>query len=210
MTIFPEIWAQFAQSSKTMGLQHGVLDKWHRNRNRYAIWVLRVDSPQVKAWLKQCQQQLIDWIEPVNEPHITVWVSGFPTTAPKHDDDVLIDDLERAAKELKNGPPIRVRLGRFNSFQTSAFIEIEDHLSHIAACRKQLKTHPEIRFENYVPHITLGNYHDALPVEPIRNTLRGLEPMTAELRFDSIDWVELDAQGDRQHLHLIKQVKRRR
>ena len=209
MRLYPNVWSEFIRSAQTLSLEEGVLEEWHKGRTAYALWILRIESKSTISELRNLQESLAKWIDPVTEFHITTWVSGFPSSSLQYNDDVLERDLQKATKRVGEGSTISVKLGHINSFQTSAFVEVEDHRGHIHAIRKQLNTHKEIRFAPFIPHITLGNYTDKYDTPLIKSEIERLEPPFAELYFNSVEWVEFSPQGCRKTLKCIKRIHRR-
>ena len=208
MRLYPNIWSKFVKESHTLCLEEGVLEDWHKGRAAYALWILRIESDTTVSALRSLQKPLAKWIDPVKEFHITLWVSGFLNSSLQYNDDVLVDDLNTAAEKVAVGPQPSVKIGHINSFQTSVFVEVEDHKGHINAIREQLNTHKEIRFGPFVPHITLGNYTDMHNTSLIQTQIERLPPLIEELHFNSVEWVEFSPAGCRKTLRCIKRIHR--
>jgi len=190
-----ETWKRFAELKRVFGPTAGVREQWHRGRSSYAVWVLRVSHPAIDARVSQLAAALGAAIRPIpqRDLHVTLFVSGFPTETPSHDDDVAWSVL-RAQRELFFAP-LRIAVGGSSSFATAAFLEVVDVDGGLADVRAQLAGEGrELRFSPYVPHLTVGTYAQTAPAAPVRSILerwRGESPVL--LTISAVELVVFDA-----------------
>jgi 2'-5' RNA ligase len=139
---------------------------WHLGRSRYSLWALPVECPAVLARLQAARQLLGDWLHPsgVRQAHITLFVCGFPCTLPRHDDDIALEQLDsqRRAIEALRMTPFELRIGGLDSFASAAFLSVQDD-GQLDQLRQTLaRFAPEVRQAEYVPHLTVGLYRQAV------------------------------------------------
>lgn len=200
---FEDVWRRFVVAATTLGPTPGVRERWHRGRDRYAVWVLRIRSDSVLERLSRVATALEGSIEPVpaEHAHVTVFVAGFPTPENAvHEDDVSDAQLERQVRALRQAAfaAPRLEVGSANAFLTCAMLEVHDPDGSLARLRAHLEAEaPEVRFAAYLPHVTVGRFIDDRPPSPIARRLSGLrnlEPL--EIRPEAIELVELDSRHD--------------
>jgi hypothetical protein len=115
---FDAVWERFCSEPLTLGPSEDVREAWHRGRDRYAVWLLRVEHADVCRRVTQIAESLapIASAVPANQHHITLFVAGFPRRASAHvqarpagveqrvaevlDDDVELELLEEQAKSV--------------------------------------------------------------------------------------------------------------
>ncbi|MDG9924643.1 MULTISPECIES: 2'-5' RNA ligase family protein [unclassified Pseudomonas] len=139
---------------------------WHLGRQRYSLWALAVECPAVLARMQAARQLLGDWLHPpgVRQAHITLFVCGFPCTVPRYDDDIALErlDAQRRAIQALRMAPLELRIGGLDSFASAAFLSVQEdgQLDQLRQALAQLA--PEVRQAEYVPHITVGLYRQAV------------------------------------------------
>lgn len=194
-------WRRFLAGPRTLGPTPGAREAWHRGRPRYAVWLLRVETPAVRARLDEAAELLAPHgLRPVGEPHVTLFVAGFPTTEPVADDDVAEATLhaQRAALTGARAPTLVV--GGLNAFLSCAFLEVRAPLGGLLRpLRAQAR---EVRFAPLVPHVTVGTFTDSRPTGPIAAAItpRRVWPPIV-VRPESVELVELDPEGRDERLH---------
>lgn len=171
-------WQTFLKASHTLGPDPGVRARWHGPRQRYAVWALPVRAPQALARVAKLQAALAGHIDPVplDQLHITVWVGGFVDGDGRRDDDLdggVRADLDRLVSAWER--PIRLELGGASSFLSCPFLEVHTLGSELQALREEMKSiHPnELRFSDFVPHLTLGTYTATEATPPLVHALQG-------------------------------------
>ena len=140
--------------------------QWHRGRPRYALWSIPVDCPAVLQRLHEARRLLGDWLHPVQgrQAHISLFVCGFPCAEPCHDDDIGIAVLQSQLSALAglNAAPFELQIGGLDSFASAAFLSVQEdgQLDRLRQTLAQLA--PEVRQAEYVPHLTVGLYRQAV------------------------------------------------
>lgn len=183
----------------TLGLDPGAREGWHRGRSRYAVWALRVSEPEVQARAAEVAAAIGPplRVQPASELHITVFVAGFPTEDPRHDDDVAWSILhaQRQVLVLAMDRTPRLKLGGANGFLSCPFLEVYDADGDLACLRAALEPHsPEVRFGPYLPHVTVGLLPEPVPTATLVRRLvpfRGLPLL--DLAPEAVELVEFDA-----------------
>ncbi len=192
--------SRFRAREHTQGETPGVREAWHRGRKRYAVWIVRVEEACVAERALQVARALERFIvpQPRSDLHVTVWVAGFPTHAPEHDDDIAEAVLSAQAEALSKVERFSLRVTGASSFYSVPYLAVEADRGLLDEIRTRLAAHGrEQRFEGYVPHVTLGRYRGSLPTAPIAEVLQGLFELPAlELPVAALEWVELDAQRE--------------
>lgn len=149
---------------------------WHRGRTRYGLWMLTIDDPAIHQRWQSAHRHLTDYLLPApqRQPHISLFVCGFPGTQRQWDDDFPHADLaqQKARLQAARLPPFELRIGGLDSFASAAFLQVQDPQDRLAGLRSALACIPEIRFAPFVPHLTVGLYARSLPVSSIRSRLQ--------------------------------------
>jgi 2'-5' RNA ligase len=158
------------------------------------VWLLRLDVAEVRARLDAVAEAVAPWIARVREPHVTVFVAGFPCGTARWDDDVTEAALAAQGEALAS-TRVRLRIGPANAFASCVVLEVEDADGSLADVRARLgRGVREVRFAPYQPHVTVGLFRDSVPTGPIASALvphRSMEPF--ELEVDAVELVEIDA-----------------
>lgn len=181
----------------TLGPEPGIRARWHRGRERYAVWLARLEDPRLRPRLRAAREALRPWIRPIpyRDLHVTLWVAGFPALNPTFNDDVPEAALAHQAARLRRLPAFDVEVLDLRSFASAAYLAVRDLDGGIAELRAALAgTHREQRFGPYAPHVTVGAYTRNWPADPIEaamEPLRGLAPL--RLRVRAIERVDLNA-----------------
>lgn len=178
----PPTWNELDEREHALGPSPGVRERWRRGRQRYAVWGLRVLDPAVTARLRAAQRALAPWIHPVAEPHLTLWVAGFPARRPRWDDDIawaLLRAQRRALLCAGLGRPGRglptLTVGGLGAFASCAVLGVQDPAGWLGAARAALATvGGEQRFAPYRPHLTVGLWTQSWPTAPLRAAITPL------------------------------------
>lgn len=155
--------------------------EWHLGRPHYLLWALDVDVESVRERVTQAQHHLSGLLldDYVRQPHITLSLCGFPSAAPRHDDDFgltllqgQIDALRRLAPK-----PFVIGIGALDGFTSAPYLTVHDPGARIAALRHCLQpgTHPLAR-DDYTPHVTTGLYGGTWPLDAVRARLADFRP----------------------------------
>ncbi len=204
---FDQTWRRFVAGGRTRGPDPGVRERWRRGRRAYAVWVARVRDEAVLDRIEGLQRALGEHIVPVVDAHLTLWVAGFPTGTPVHDDDVGLQALEAQASALAGLRAPAVAVGGACSFETCAVLEVSADLSGLRSALASAGG-AEVRFTDYQPHLTLGRYPRSGSARDIVELLaphRGLPPIP--LTLQALELVELDAAVPDGPLHTRRVVQ---
>ena len=146
--------------------------EWHRGRPHYLLWAIDTDLPAVRARVVAAQRALdgllLDGYR--RQPHITLALCGFPARgAEPAVDEFDLDWLQArvAALEAARVAPFTLAIGGLESFSSAPFLHVGGALAALAALRACLHAdapHPQ---GEYVPHVTVGLYADALPTAAV-------------------------------------------
>ena len=139
---------------------------WHLGRERYSLWALAVECPAVLERMQAARQLLGDWLHPpgVRQAHITLFVCGFPCTLPRRDDDIAMEllDAQRRAIQALRMATFELRIGDLDSFASAAFLSVQDDGQFDQLRQTLAQFAPEVRQAEYVPHLTVGLYRQAV------------------------------------------------
>lgn len=156
-------WRTFLKSSHTLGPSPGVRESWRAGRRDYAVWALPVQDPAVLERAARVQRALVGHIQvqPLEQAHITLWVGGFVDGDGTRDDDLDGETRAGIRRRIKAWTrPVRVQITAASSFLSCPFLEVQPLGSELDTLREEIGSiHPkEIRFSDYIPHLTLGTY----------------------------------------------------
>lgn len=184
--------------------------EWHRGRGRYGVWVIPVRDAALLGYIEAARAQLGDLIHPSprRQPHLTLFVCGFPGEGPL-DDDFPARRLQQqlASLEACAGIACRLPLARVDSFASAAFVPVGDPMARLAGWRRVLgKSGHEIRQAPYVPHLTLGLYRQRVPAATVRQRLAAIDAPPPSMAVDELQYVTFDARDQLGPLHVVHRV----
>ncbi|MDX5372196.1 MAG: 2'-5' RNA ligase family protein [Pseudomonadaceae bacterium] len=177
--------------------------EWHLGRERYWLWAIPVDCPAVLQRLQAARRLLDDWLHPpgARQAHVTLFVCGFATPTPRHDDDIaatLLQAQHRALAAL-GVAPFELHIGGLDSFASAAFLAVHDsgRLERLREALARLST--EVRQAPYVPHLTVGLYRRAASAADWRRraaALRDCPPLRLPVReLQLLSYAAAEPQG---------------
>ncbi len=163
---------RFLAEPLTLRNEHRDFHEWHRGRPHYLLWAIDMDLPAARARVAAAQHALdgllLDGYR--RQPHITLALCGFPAcgAAPAADefDDAWLQ-ARVAALEAVRIAPFTLAIGGLESFSSAPFLHVDGAHAALGALRACLHTdtpHPQ---GEYVPHVTVGLYADALPTAAV-------------------------------------------
>ena len=146
--------------------------EWHLGRSPYVLWALDVDFPEVRARIRRAGDHLAGLLLDgyCRQPHVTLDLCGFPSVAPEQADEFAHELLDRQCSALRAAsvPAVEIEVGGLASFSSAPFLTVDDRHGYIAELRHCLAVDGQNRLlGDYVPHVTVGLYADAWPVEAI-------------------------------------------
>lgn len=136
--------------------------EWHHGRPRYTLWSVPIDAPSVLERIDLARVRLGTWLHSdyTRQPHLTLFVCGFPNALPQRNDDIHPQRLQAQREALRQLclEPFALNIGGLDSFTSAPILRVEP-----CATLQRLRTElaqisPEIRQAAYVPHITIGLY----------------------------------------------------
>ena len=114
------------------------------------------------AWAATAATFLVAGPEPA---FITLFICGFASPQPVHNDDIAPAVLEAQCHALAalRQPAFELHIGDLDSFTSAAFLAVQEH-GHLDRLRDTLAgLAPEVRQAPYAPHLTVGLYRRAVP-----------------------------------------------
>ncbi|MFZ5481428.1 MAG: 2'-5' RNA ligase family protein [Myxococcota bacterium] len=202
--------ARFREAPVTLGPTPGAREAWHKGRDTYAVWLVRVDVPAVRARVDEALAHLDGHGlgRRFGEPHVTVFVAGFPSPVPRHDDDVAEEALAAQARALAGAPPFVLEVGDLVAFTSCAVLEVHDPGGGLAALRDRLAPHGrEVRFAPYEPHVTVAAFGDTRPTGPVATAIDAWSPRPRlAVEVLAVELVAIDASGRDPRLRTVRTV----
>ena len=146
--------------------------EWHRGRAPYVFWGLLLDSPALDGQLARAASWLDGLLldDYVREPHVTLDVCGFPAEQSEEDEafSLALIDAQTTRLVAAAPAPFSIHIGGLDSFTSAPFLRVFDVDRGIAGLRQCLAENGRHRlFGDYVPHVTVGLYRDAWPLQPV-------------------------------------------
>jgi len=163
--------------------------EWHHGRGEYAVWALDL-APWLAAECRALREHFDDLLLPgyVRQPHLTLRVCGFPAPVRRYDDDYLSEQYERDRAGLVRGAPgpFSIEVGALGTFETALFLSVRD-FGGIARLHRALSL-PGTDGFFALPHVTIGLYRVAVPLDEVRRRLArvAVVPRTLEIRGVSL------------------------
>jgi 2'-5' RNA ligase len=186
--------------------------EWHRQRQRYGVWVVAVNDPVLLDYIEAARRRLADLLHPSRQrqPHLTLFVCGFEQQIHVADDDFLPTQLHDQIESLQRmrGAACSLSLGAPDSFASAAFIPVMDPSGQLSQWRCDLEVAAkEVRQATYVPHITLGLYKRKAAAEEVRQRLREIDAPSVSLRISELHYATYDARlhfGPLETRHVVR------
>ncbi len=154
------------QTGKTVPSVIRDYSEWHRGRPTYGSWLVELASDEIVEKISKAREHLSGFLLApyLRQPHISLFICGFPADAPRFDDDYSTEQF-RAQKELLCSAaiePFFVEVGGLNSFASAPYLEVRDPLGGLDRVRSVLSTTArEIGRNTHTPHVTIGLYSAA-------------------------------------------------
>ncbi len=172
--------------------------EWHRQRQRYGVWIIPVNDPVLLDYVEAARRRLTDLLHPSQQrqPHLTLAVCGFEQPAQVANDDFTPLQLRDQIESLQRlrGVACSLSLGAPDSFASAAFISVTDPSGQLTRWRSALEVLAKgLRQANYVPHITLGLYKRKAAAEEVRQRLREIDAPSVSLRINQLHYATYDA-----------------
>jgi 2'-5' RNA ligase len=183
-------WQDFLAAGQTQRNVLGDFPEWHKGRSRYAVWALALDDDRLRRRLDEARVCLAPYLlaDYQRQPHITLHVCGFPAAVHRHDDDFVFAQLQQQFNALHGlvEAPFELSIGGLGSFTTAPYLTVNDASGVLGRLRQALACGGnEWREADYVPHVTVGLYNGAYPVEELCRRMAALatpEPLNLSFR----------------------------
>jgi 2'-5' RNA ligase len=198
--------------SETMIAKLRDYPEWHRQRQRYGVWVVPVNDPVLLNYIEATRLKLADLLHPSQQrqPHLTLFVCGFEQPSRVADDDFSPTQLRDQIESLQGlrGAACSLPLGAPDSFASAAFIPVMDPSGQLTQwrCALEVATN-EVRQASYVPHITLGLYKRKATAQDVRQRLREIDAPSMSLRISQLHYATYDARlhfGPLETQHVVR------
>jgi len=169
--------ADFLMSGERGRVQPEIMNDWVDNdwakgRNQYLTFLIRIRDEKLLHKIIEIQDKLstISCVDPFSRDyfHVTVKGCGFLAKSEKHEDDILIENLQKLvsqAKEvLQTFYKFNAVLSKLNIFSEVVLIEVHDE-GKIGELNKELQAIPEIKkdefdYPNLLPHISIAQFQN--------------------------------------------------
>ena len=150
--------------------------EWHKGCPWCAVWVLRVDTPQLVEHVHRARDCLMPWVLPRYErqPHITVAYRGLMDVDAKYPHaEFGAHHLQADVRALQQAlvMPFAVKVNGCDSFTTVPYLAVEGQasLETLHQTLAPASPYPDWR---YVPHVTLGHYGCEVPMAEVMKTVQ--------------------------------------
>ena len=172
--------------------------EWHRQRQRYGVWMIPVNDPLLLDYIEAARRRLDDLLHPSQQrqPHLTLFVCGFEQPSHTADDDFSPAQLHQQIESLQHlrGVECSFPMGAPDSFAGAPFVPVMDPHGQLSRWRCALEgAAKEVRQSTYVPHITLGLYKRKATAGEVRERLGEIEAPAMSLRVNQLHYATYDA-----------------
>ncbi|HYA87668.1 MAG TPA: 2'-5' RNA ligase family protein [Nitrospirota bacterium] len=172
--------------------------EWHRGRAEYGLWLIELGTEELFQQVYAAREHLSDFLlKPYyRQPHISVFICGFPAETLSFDDDYSVEQFHAQAELLKNADirPFDIEVGGLNSFASAAFLEVEDPHNGIEQVRAVLSTTArEIGRSSFTPHVTVGLYSQAFPSSFVTTKISTFQRKPVRLTVNQITFATYEA-----------------
>lgn len=171
---------------------------WRQGRSRFGVWIIEADALPVRRQVARAQAHLGDMLWPSDrQPHITVAVGGFLCDEAVRADDWAPARLaaQLAALRALALRPFTLQIGRLDSFDSAAFLQVSDPQGGLQQLRQALVgSHHEYRDTPYCAHLTVGLYRRAVAKTELTSQLHAFEAgPVLNLPVTAVQWVSYAA-----------------
>ncbi|MFT0211234.1 2'-5' RNA ligase family protein [Pseudomonas sp. F1_0610] len=163
--------------------------EWHKGRKYYCVWCILIDQEDIVQRAKLAQQLLHPALhsQTQRQLHISLFINGFIGLEASYNDDISISCLQRQINDLEQLKlaPFSLIVTGLDSFASAAFLQV-DASAELKLLRETLSSASEVRFQAYIPHITLGLYKLPLCQDQLLAYRNYLNTQTLTLNVRSI------------------------
>ena len=165
-----------AQPTETQACEDCDFVEWHQGCPWCAVWVLRVDVPQLEQWVASARGAMAPWLLPryARQPHVTVAYRGLMDGPVAHcaaEFGALQWQQDVQTLQAAATAPWVLQLGGVGSFSTVPYIGVmlDGTLQHV---QRVLAASQDEQGWQYVPHVTLGHFSQQVPMTQVMQPLR--------------------------------------
>lgn len=165
--------------------------EWHHGCPWCAVWVIRVEKPQLQQWVDAARAVLAPWLLPRYErqPHVTLVYRGLMAgKAPHPQAQFGAAQWQRDVQGLQAAQlqPFVLQLGGVGSFSTVPYMAVQAHpaLLQLHAVLAPLGPQAPEPGWQYVPHVTVGHYGQQVPMSTVMEPLLSCSAAGAVLDVD--------------------------
>jgi 2'-5' RNA ligase len=160
----------------TVPSQQADFADWRQGREYFAVWAINVEQPAIRQLSQRLSSRIAAYLLPdyCRQAHITLSICGFPACQQQLDDDYDLASFQQQVKALEQASlaPFPIEIGPPATFASAPYLAVTDPEGSIACLRQVLgEPLPAHADFHYVPHVTLGLYAVAHPVEEILTVL---------------------------------------
>ena len=168
---FADIWRERNKIQPEITIDW-VDNDWAKGRNQFLTFLIRIRDEKLIQKIIEIQDKLstVPCVDPFPKDylHITVKGCGFPVESEIHEDDILIENLQKIvsqAKEvLQTFHKFNVLLPKLNIFSNVVLVEVHDE-GKIGELNKGLQAIPEIKKMKFdypilLPHISIAQFQN--------------------------------------------------
>lgn len=173
--------------------------EWHRGRQRYALWLVRLECDEIRTRIAAAREHLTDLLQRpyCRQPHITLFVCGFPAEAPRWEDDYDEERFRLHEQALRTAAagPFELEVGGLNSFASAPFLQVRDRGGRLDRIREILsRAGKDIgRESRFVPHVTVGLYRGRYPGKEVRRRLADFAGDPCTITIDRVTFAHYNA-----------------
>ncbi len=218
---FADVWRERNRIQPEI-MNDWVDNDWTKGRNQFLTFLIRIKDEKLIRKIIEIQDKLstIPCVDPFPKDylHITVKGCGFPVESEIHEDDILIENLQKIVSQAKEVlqafHKFNVLLPKLNIFSEVVLIEVHDE-AKIGELNKGLQAIPEIKKMKFdypilLPHISIAQFQNNQEFTGLISYLEELrETEFGELTVNYIELVNAHLSGRYPTLKTIHALKLR-
>lgn len=177
-----------------------IMEDWHKGRKNYSVWLTKVNSKELLELADIITDELFRAVKiiKVNQPHITIFVSGFVVDKKRYDDDITLDSISKSISKLSKLKldTSKLRVTGINYNEHVIYFTLDILGDSISKLREVLSSvSREVIFNRYFPHITIGHYTSNVPLSMVGSVLDKYKvlPLPIEVQVEEVECVWFDA-----------------
>lgn len=175
------MYSELLKYSKTYGPLKGDFYDWHKDRPKYAVWVLELNDDHFLQRYQEAQQHLSPYLISTyaRKPHITLAPCGFLTPEKQYHDDYCVDAIRQDVDRILSLGLSTIEITIRNiliSYAIAPGFEVFDIRGDLKSLNQLLAKHDHFEEHyDYFPHVTVGLYNAEWPTNLILYALKQFE-----------------------------------